>query len=175
MEILKSGPCFLSVLAFLLIVEFQSQTVEAENILVVMMFGSKSHKTAFDPLLEELAARGHQITILSIYKPGKPVPNITEIEAFDYDELVRKIPNPYDLRLQGKSMVAFSLTEISTKICRAFYENPEVREILKRKFDLILVNAFLADCSYGFVHHFQSKFILIRLKIGYIFSEICNK
>ena len=49
------------------------------NILVLYPGSGKSHKIAVMPILEELAGRGHQITIVSAFKTATNSDNIRDI------------------------------------------------------------------------------------------------
>jgi glucuronosyltransferase len=57
--------------------------------------------------------------------------------------------------------VAFDLAEVLEKICRVYHEHPEVRALLDESFDLVMMNAFLGECSYALMAHFQTRTMII--------------
>ena len=68
----------LLVLATMLIV-----SCEGGKILFWMPVGSKSMKITYMPMLEELAKRGHEITLVHPFKMKESVEGITEIISSD--------------------------------------------------------------------------------------------
>ena len=54
-----------------------------EHILFLGPVCSKSHKFAFMPIVEALAQKGHQMTVVTPYEPSKPVANVREIVTRD--------------------------------------------------------------------------------------------
>lgn len=52
---------------------------EAANILGIFHYPSKSHHIMGATLLEALASKGHQVTMLSPYRLSKPFGNFTEL------------------------------------------------------------------------------------------------
>lgn len=141
------------------------------KILGVFHHPGKSHFDVFQPLLEELARRGHHLTVVSFF-PRKV--NDTRTEA---------LPNYKDISIRGSVDVwlnvvdlswihhsflnhveeLFKLREWSLQHCEAGLKNPGVRQLIKSnsKFDLILTENFNSDCFLGFVHRFQAPFIAL--------------
>lgn len=57
-------------------------TVDGANILVFMPFPLKSHVGGFKPLFEELAIRGHNVTVVSSFPlVDRSIVNYTDIEV----------------------------------------------------------------------------------------------
>src|SRR5665811_932828 len=82
--------------------------VSSDKILVISFYSSKSHKLTYFRLLEELAKRGHEITIVSCIKPFKEVKNIKEIFTFDVEEIeLFKTFNAFDIKESGKNINPF--------------------------------------------------------------------
>lgn len=52
------------------------------NILVFVPMPVKSHFRGFQPLFEELARRGHNVTVVSSYPLDSPVANYTDVGPF---------------------------------------------------------------------------------------------
>lgn len=59
--------------------------VDGANILAIFPSPGYSQYFVAEPLLLHLAQRGHNITLVSFYKPKKPVQNIVPIEVEGLD------------------------------------------------------------------------------------------
>lgn len=149
--------------------EFTSKGKEKFRILGVFHHPGKSHFDVFKPLLEELARRGHDVTVVSFFPRN---PNDTGVEY---------LPNYKDISLLGSVDVWVNVVRLETmdysfmnhidelprlrewglEHCEATLKVPEVRNLInsKEKFDLILTENFNSDCFLGFVHRFQAPFI----------------
>ncbi|GAB6026752.1 hypothetical protein CHUAL_013257 [Chamberlinius hualienensis] len=69
----------LTLLIWVILVSTFIWSCSASNILSFMPMCAKSHKISADPLLEELAKRGHKVTEISLFKTSRPHPNIRTI------------------------------------------------------------------------------------------------
>nr|ATU82992.1 secreted hypothetical protein [Pristhesancus plagipennis] len=69
----------MTVLQFLLMLAFALPTANAANILVMMPFPWYSHTNSFMPIFRGLAAKGHNVTMVSPFRQKKPIPNFNEI------------------------------------------------------------------------------------------------
>ena len=65
-------------------IDLLSSVCHAERILFLAPVATKSHKYAFMPILEALAERGHQVTLVSPFESKKQVKNIREIVVEDF-------------------------------------------------------------------------------------------
>nr|AEW43110.1 UDP-glycosyltransferase UGT33B7 [Helicoverpa armigera] len=116
----------------------------AAKILAVFPVPSISHQVVFRPLTQELARRGHEVTVITpdpVFPKGEAPANLTEIDVhFTYEEWEKlyKITSAADSDLIKQMRGAFSMIvdvfEIQMKV-------DEVQKLLKEKFDLILVEA----------------------------------
>lgn len=135
------------------------------NILVLYPGSGISHKTAVMPIVEELAERGHNITIVSAFKTVTKSANIRDIvltESADF------ITNMVFERFEAMKKSSFQqlvliIQEIET-VVRNGYEsmmkNPEFQQILKeRKVDLILQDGLLSEYCRVISHHLQVPFV----------------
>lgn len=68
-------------LIFLLFVIIQF--INAAKILVVVPFTSKSHHIFIQPIVKEIASRGHEVTFYTALSIGKNVTNIKEVIVSD--------------------------------------------------------------------------------------------
>jgi glucuronosyltransferase len=130
------------------------------RILVLSLFTSKSHKITYMNLMEELASRGHQLTIVSSLKPFKVIPNVTEVYTYDTDKVMQSGVDFYDMKARGEQINPFTMISTHQEICETSYDLPQVQAILKQKFDLIIMEHLFNDCYYGIVHKLGSPFIM---------------
>ncbi|XP_021960380.1 UDP-glucuronosyltransferase 2A3 [Folsomia candida] len=138
------------------------QISTSHKILVVSFFSSKSHKITYFPLLEELASRGHEITIISPVKPFKTVPNITEIFTLDLEAIMAGKFDPYKLKKEGKGINPFLILEEFglPDICRRSYNLPQVQGVLKESYDLVFMQPLFNECALGIVYRLKVPLVL---------------
>ncbi len=131
---------------FLLTISFSNSA----NILGVFCVNSRSHHSINQPLVRELAARGHNVTIISHFKSESRSPNYTEV-LFDGDlmSFVDSIAVDEADKLTG--LVAYlkigrMLEEAS---CELLLKSNIFRQILisrHRSFDLIITEMYHSQC-----------------------------
>ncbi|XP_033229945.1 UDP-glucuronosyltransferase 2B15-like isoform X1 [Belonocnema kinseyi] len=152
--------------------KLSATTKEKLKILAVYHHPGKSHFDFSKPLLEELAHRGHEMTVISYFPRNV---NLTETGVIlNYKDInlsgsLNKWINVIDLAtidsysINRILMEIFQLRQWSLDACKAALNNPDVRALIKsdKKFDLILVEEFNSDCFLGFIHRFPVPFISI--------------
>lgn len=136
---------------------------------ILSVFGhfGKSHFDVFKPLLEELARRGHEITVISYFprtesaKAKEPLPNYKDISLADPKVGVYGV-NVMDLGQINHSLFfivkqLFLVRNLADIVCNEGLRNPLITEFLQtdEKFDVILTESFNTDCFLGFVHRFR--------------------
>lgn len=72
---------FFGVIAIVAVASLLSSGVQSARILGVFQFSGRSHFIMFEALLKELAARGHQVTVVSHYPQKPPLENYTDISV----------------------------------------------------------------------------------------------
>lgn len=132
------------------------------KILFLSPVATKSHKNVFDPLIDALARRGHELTVISPMKSSK-VDSVKEIVPADLEAVMGTMKDAFLLREEGplSFLTSINLTSIDIT-CTIMYEMEEVKWIMAHeKFDLILVNGMISQCAYGLIHHFGAPYIYI--------------
>lgn len=139
------------------------------RILGLFGYPGKSHFDVFKPLLEELARRGHDVTVISYFprvKNSEPLPNYRDVD------LTRK-ENKHAVNAITLENMAYSVLDIlrgqaylklwSIENCQDALANAEVRRLINStaRYDLIITEIFNSDCLLGFVHKFQAPFIAL--------------
>ncbi|KAK2577353.1 hypothetical protein KPH14_003473 [Odynerus spinipes] len=141
------------------------------KILCVFPHPGRSHFYVVRPLLEELARRGHDLTVISYFprtnssKTKEPLPNYKDISLVN--EKYNVFYEPIDLTQIHHLPIRTLLTELSIirtfgqQSCDNSANNPEVQQLLRsnEKFDLIFMENFNTDCFLGFVHKFKVPFV----------------
>ncbi|XP_068623984.1 UDP-glycosyltransferase UGT5-like [Battus philenor] len=131
-----------------LIFLFSIGTTKCARILAVFPTPSISHQVVFRPLTQELAKRGHEVTIITpdpAFLKGQTPKNIKEIDMHDisysvWNELKKKARDK-DLYLMTQYKV---LGQLFLNVFSAQLKTAEFQEILsldKKYFDLLLIEA----------------------------------
>jgi glucuronosyltransferase len=146
---------------------FFSLKVEAYKLLALFPHVAKSHFVMGEALMKGLAARGHQVFVVSHFPQDHPVPNYTDIS------LVGSMKNAVEdtpLENVGNGDVMMSvdmLTNMAMETCENTLSFPPIQKLIKseEKFDLIVTELFNTDCMLGFVHKFKIPFIAIGTSV----------
>lgn len=124
----------------------------------------KSHFDVFQPLLKELAVRGHEVTVISYFPLQKPIKNYTDIslkegaEGVLVDVLsVQQIPT-------GKLHTYYepvAIHNIARHSCEYGLQNKKVQELIKNKkqYDLAIIEMFNSHCFAGIIRKLGIPFI----------------
>ncbi|CAH2090412.1 unnamed protein product [Euphydryas editha] len=127
--------------------------VHSLNILGVFPYQGKSHFFAFKPYIEELVARGHNVTVISVFPREKPMKNYHDISLGDK---VKILKDEFQLQRSYYSIFKISLFLVSTGIenCRTMLADKNVQNLVKSsaKFDVTLVENFNSDCGLGLAY-----------------------
>lgn len=129
------------------------------KILGVFTHIGKSHFDVFEPYLEQLAARGHQLTVISHFPQQYPVPNYKDIDLRG-TTIVNETINILSYTVipqMGQISSALILSQWGTEACEKTLEHPSVQELIKsdEKFDLLVSEMFNTDCFLAFAHKFK--------------------
>lgn len=141
---------------------------------ILGIFGhlGKSHFDVFKPLLEELARRGHEVTVLSYFprtdkaKAKEPLLNYKDINLLDPKDDV--FVNVVDLKLIRHTwyrmvLELFMIRGMADHACGSALRSSAVKEFLQsdEKFDVILTENFNTDCYLGFIHRFKVPYMAL--------------
>jgi len=157
---MQLSPVKKEILVMILLLVWTQSAVPA-NILSVTFMSSKSHKITYAPLLEELAKRGHSVTVLSPIPESTPVLNVREILTLNVAEAMCQMPNLYEMRERGDALNPIKMYEKYYDLCSETYDLPQVKKIMKESFDLVILTPIFNECVAGFVHMFHAPLILM--------------
>lgn len=130
----------------------------AFKIIFVLPYNGTSHHIYYTPLIEELAKRNHQVTVVN-YLPMKNTTNIKQISLQDRVHVVssrKVIMKQYYQNLPTYLSDVFLLTEnvhsqqeMARFNCEKIFTNKEILKLIKREeiFDVFILEQFYSDCG----------------------------
>lgn len=133
------------------------------SILGVFPHPGKSHVDVFKPLMKALAAKGHQVTVISYFPLIKPIPNYKDINLGSKQALV----DAFDMkdidsssRFQRINHVSL-LSDIASSSCDFGLASEVVQNFMKTKdrYDLMITEFFNSDCFLGLNHKVKAPII----------------
>jgi glucuronosyltransferase len=152
----------------LLIVICILRNFHAARILAVFHHNAESHFVMFETLLKALAARGHDVVVVSHFPQNSPVKNYTDISISGFSV---RFNNSLNITMLGKGhdLFSFRLIRNSVETCKLVLGHRNVETLLKseEKFDLIINEIFGSDCFLGFVHKFKAPQISLISSVSF--------
>ncbi|XP_034826578.2 UDP-glucosyltransferase 2-like [Maniola hyperantus] len=167
-----------SKLVYVLIFVCVIAKIKPARILAVFPVPSISHQVVFRPITQELAKRGHEVTVITpdpAFSDGNTPPNLKEINVHDisYKTWRNLYMNSY--KSDGSS-TNFNIVRVKwtllTKIVAIQLKSPEIQEIINdkdNKFDLILLEAMIRP-ALVYSYFFEAPVILVS-SLGAILSN----
>ncbi|XP_049964018.1 UDP-glycosyltransferase UGT5-like [Schistocerca serialis cubense] len=131
------------------------------NILGVFWFVAPSHFTMFGRLFRELAARGHNVTVLSHFPLKDPLPNYTDINiAGSMLTYADNVTMELVLDIQGMTGMWSDWQQVLA-MCFDAHQHPEVRRLAHSRdhYDLVVAEVFYADCLAALAHKFGAPLV----------------
>ncbi|KAK7870744.1 hypothetical protein R5R35_009894 [Gryllus longicercus] len=136
----------------------------AEGARILGVFGhiGKSHWDVFEPLMQELARRGHQVTVVSHFPQAAPRANYTDVSlkgsltdfspVGQIDVTEMKVDNMWDVYNEH-----LLLSQLAVTGCEVAFAHPDVQRLLRSNetFDLLITELFTTDCYVAFAHHYN--------------------
>lgn len=154
----------------LIIVACAIQHLRAARILGIFWFRGESHFRSFEILLKALAARGHDVVVVSHFPLSNPVENYTDISVFGSMPSIYNALNVSLIQdIHNTVQFPLAMFEHNTKLCEMFFKHRNIDTLLKSdaKFDLVINEIFGCDCSLGFVHKFKAPHIALISSVLY--------
>ncbi|XP_066994909.2 UDP-glycosyltransferase UGT5 [Anabrus simplex] len=131
------------------------------RILAIVPIPGRSHFIVFSSLARELAARGHQVTMMSVFPQKTPIANYTDIPLADEMSILGG-SNFFDFGSVNPMVMMLALWGLGNSLCDTMLSQREVRKLInseKDKFDAVIVEAFFNECFYAFAHKFKAPLI----------------
>lgn len=145
-----------TVLLFAILAPIQ---INGLKILAIFPYTGKSHHYVFDPLLQRLSSKGHELTVISHFPAKDPPKNWKDIQLLtdmsvsentvDLSELEQIPLRAFQVVFEGDYLYSFG-----NEMCENLLTNEGVKKLLQTspKFDVALVEQFNSDCLLGIVH-----------------------
>lgn len=142
---------------------------DSARILALVLFSGRSHWIPIEPLLKELAARGHEITVFSPFPQKKPLPNYMDVDfsshlpplisTLSVDMIQNKMPNPWK--------TVFFMREVHSSSCKVLNQ-PVFKKLLNARgqYDLLVTQLFADDCFAYFAHILDVPLISITTSVN---------
>ncbi|XP_022166869.1 UDP-glucuronosyltransferase 2A2-like [Myzus persicae] len=132
----------------------------AANILVFMPMPLKSHFGGFQPMFEELANRGHNVTVVSSFPlANRRVPNYTDVNVTPQQGL----PDIDVMRVIDINFVtALTYRWFFGRLLSAQMEHPNMIDFVRSEdnsFDLVMVETFLQEYTVSIGHKFNAPVV----------------
>jgi glucuronosyltransferase len=135
---------------------------DAARILGVFPHSGKTHYIVFEALLRELAARGHELVVMSHFPQRRPPPNWKDINLegtqVNLAGLIKLEEGQGSNRFTTSFFDFWFITQFGNASCEDILGHPDVRDLVEkdtRGFDLIINEAFNTHCFLGLVHRFR--------------------
>ncbi|CAG7731567.1 unnamed protein product, partial [Allacma fusca] len=158
------------IVILILTLTFFSQETSSAKILAISFISTKSHFITYEPLLQALADRGHEITIANSVQTTKPAKNIRRIFTYDNEKRSGNMTNYIFLAKANEPNTSkfweylrnpyLDYVDYFVTACTESYKIPEVQALKNETFDLIIFPAMGNECLYGLIHHLKAPTIL---------------
>ncbi|KAL3270068.1 hypothetical protein HHI36_009126 [Cryptolaemus montrouzieri] len=139
-------------------------TVQNAKILAVFPMHSHSHFTLGFNLLQEMASRGHEISLISPYPQKKPIKNLRDISVASIKPALDEIKKNLHHLEGGSPIDNFRfMSEMGRTFTELSLATKEVQDLLNsnEKFDLVFVEHFVNEAQFAFGHHFKAPVVLL--------------
>ncbi|KAL4715318.1 hypothetical protein ACJJTC_004770 [Scirpophaga incertulas] len=136
----------------------------------------KSHQMVFEPLLRKLAERGHHVTVASFFPLQEPLENYTDVSL---EGIANLGVETIDLNWYEGSNVVYKmlgvdamvkqlldidpLADMALEVCSKLVSWPPLADVLRKEYDVILLENFNSDCMLGLTHVYGKKAPTISL------------
>ncbi len=142
--------------------------VVSERIVVLYSMGSQSHFYAVRPIIEELAHRGHQVTVFTPFKGiTRKVQNINEIVLPVVEQKLQATFSNVDFfnmdKQTGKQFLdmMFETINLIVTACEELITHPEFRKIVQeRNVDLFIVDALGNEFNFPIIEQLGVPFVI---------------
>ncbi|XP_015184366.1 PREDICTED: UDP-glucuronosyltransferase 1-8 [Polistes dominula] len=149
--------------------------VDGFRILGICPSTSYSHQQPFQALMQALAMRGHNVTVISTIPLKKSIPNYEDVDlSFTYrknDCTKLRHMNPYEILMKNMKE--------ANDLCAEQLFSDQIMELLKKRktFDAIIIEQLWFHCYYSLVKHYNFPVLIGFLSVGnlpYVMDSIGN-
>nr|QPA18377.1 UDP-gluconosyltransferase [Trialeurodes vaporariorum] len=153
------------------ILAFQFTLAAGYRILAILPHTGKSHFDFFEPLVKELALKGHSVTVLSHFPQKTRVANYTDVSLAGTVPVLELTVK----QVEHLNPVAdfHAIHTIGLQSCQPILSSKQVQDFIEKDqhFDVILTEVFTTDCFLGFVYRFNAPFVGLASSTLFSFSN----
>jgi glucuronosyltransferase len=136
------------------------QVVTCSRILALFPHVGKSHHEVYAPYLKKLAARGHEVVVVSHFPQENPLSNMTDISIKGSVPIASmQVLSFSQVESAGSILNAVMLSYMAHLHCKSVLPLQEVQHLVNQRFDLVITELFNTDCFLGLVHILKTPFI----------------
>ncbi|XP_004533802.1 UDP-glucuronosyltransferase 1-3-like [Ceratitis capitata] len=140
-----------------------SQANRPLNILGLFPLNGFSHFQFFHPVMRGLAAKGHNVTVISYFPDKNPPPSYRDLPLREGEILM----NSVDLKTFGSKKFYepfrefFLINEWGKRVCNRTLHSDALIQVLEEQqdFDVILMEQYNTDCLTAVAHRLKAPFI----------------
>jgi len=142
---------------------------QCARILMLSPMGTRSHIYSFMPIMEVLAERGHQVTVVTAHEPKTETPAIRKIVI---SEIVEHLEAGWQsFEREGPITAFLHFFEESSTLATIGYQylmrNKEIQNIINNKdVDLVIVDAIMNEFTFPLIDHLGVPFIFHSASTG---------
>nr|CAD7614079.1 unnamed protein product [Timema genevievae] len=159
---MKMFPWFTALLVSL---TWNAQPSTQSRVLGIFGHFGKSHFFVFEPLLKALAAKGHDVTVVSYFPQKKILPNYTDIDLQSSVTALKPTSGVTFEDITGGNVFgsARMVLDLGAQDCERIYSHPSIVKLInsEEKFDLVINELFNTDCYLGIANRFKSPHIAL--------------
>uniref|UniRef100_A0A1B6DGT0 UDP-glucuronosyltransferase n=1 Tax=Clastoptera arizonana TaxID=38151 RepID=A0A1B6DGT0_9HEMI len=135
--------------------------VECNRILAIFPFAGKSHFFTFEPLISELARRGHDVTVVSNFPRKTPSPNYTDVplSGVSVQEIMMPLSQLVHLRF-GIKDIMWGIIGIEHQF-EDIYKDRRVQALMDSKFDLVITELLVSDMFLPLADKFKAPVVMM--------------
>lgn len=128
------------------------------KILAIFPYNGRSHHIFYSALVEELAHREHDVTVIN-YHPVKKMRNLRQISLQATENTIDQVDVQEHLKVASNDILmaydtAKAFKYIANTNCERLMTNAEVQELMKSResYDVVIVEQFVTDCGFAVAH-----------------------
>ncbi|CAG9768050.1 unnamed protein product [Ceutorhynchus assimilis] len=141
----------------------------ASNILAVFIFPGISHFMMFQPLLKELANRGHNVDVVSHFPSTTPIERYTDISIRGLTQIVtNNLTFSAAKDCQGQRMIKMLAREGGSDLCDTILKSPILQKLKNstKNYDLVITQLFSTECMLGWGWHFGVPNVVLTSSVN---------
>ncbi|XP_071860842.1 UDP-glucosyltransferase 2 [Bombus fervidus] len=145
------------------------------NILGICPSASYSHQQPFQALMKALAARGHNVTVISTIPSKQAIKNYEDVDlSFSYRKR-----DCTGLRHMGAFTLLRKNMREANELCEEQLFSPAIEHLISRNksFDAVVIEQLWYQCYYALVKHYNSPVLIGFLSVGnlpYVMDSVGN-